>query len=303
VPATSTSATHAVGVRTTTLWRTPESPRPLDAPMLGADPDPRAWAAAQDRAARLALDGVADTQLLLGEPVEVVEERAGWARVVAPWQPSEQDPRGYPGWVPSAHLTTPPAASDEEAVVLVDTAILRQAPGGTPVLDDVSYATVLPVAGQSDGSALVHLPGGGQAWLDGASCLVRKSGRDATVDATAVLDEARRFVGLDYLWSGMCVFGLDCSGLVHISFRALGLVVPRDAKDQAVAASSVPLDEVEAGDLLFFAKPGEEIHHVAFATGAKDVILHAPGTGNPVEEAPLSDRRKSTLTSAGRLTG
>ncbi|MBM7787611.1 C40 family peptidase [Tenggerimyces flavus] len=299
MPPTTTSATHAVGVRTTTLWRTPESPRPIDAPILAADP--RGWAAAQDREARLGLDGIADTQLLLGEPVELLEERDGWARVVVPWQPSGADPRGYPGWVPLAHLTTPPAASVEEAVVVESTAVLRRTPGGPPVLDDVSYATILPVASQADGAALVHLPGGGQAWLD-EGFLVRKASRQLPVDASAVLEQARRFVGLDYLWSGMCAFGLDCSGLVHISFRALGRVVPRDAKDQADFAEPVPLDEVQAGDLFFFAKPGKEISHVGFATGAESVILHAPGTGNPVEEAPMSGRRKQTLTSAGRLT-
>jgi hypothetical protein len=64
----------------------------------------------------------------------------------------------------------------------------------------------------------------------------------------------------------------------------------------------VSLDETEAGDLLFFAKPGKQISHVAFATGTDGVILHAPGTGNPVEEAPISDRRKASLTAAGRLT-
>lgn len=301
MPPTTTSATHAVGVRTTTVWRAPESPRPVDAPILAADPDPRGWALAQDNAARLALNGIADTQLLYGEPVSLLEERWGWGRVVAPWQPSEADPRGYPGWVPLAHLTSPPAASDEEAVVLSSTTVLRETPGGAPVLDDVSYATILPVASQADGSALVHLPGGGQAWLDDGF-LVRKASRHLPVEAGAVLEQARRFVGLDYLWCGMCAFGLDCSGLVHISFRALGRVVPRDAKDQADFADPVPLDEVRAGDLLFFAKPGKEISHVGFATGVDGGILHAPGTGHPVEEAPMSDRRKETLTSAGRLT-
>jgi hypothetical protein len=301
----SATSTYAIGVRATTLWRSPEAPRPLDAPMLAADPDPRGWAAAQDREARLQLDGIADTQLLLGEPVELVEERDGWARVVAPWQPSQQDPRGYPGWVPRSHLTSPPSPSDEEAVVLSVTTVLRRAPGGEPAVDDVSFATILPVAGQangSDSSVLVHLPGGGQAWVDASDCQVRKARRDSPVDGHAVLDRARLFVGLGYLWGGMCAFGLDCSGLVHIAFRALGRVVPRDAKDQAPVAAPVPLDETEAGDLLFFAKPGQDIHHVAFATGVDGVILHAPGTGNPVEEAPLSDGRQATLTSAGRLT-
>ena len=37
---------------------------------------------------RLGLHGRTLTQLLVGEPVEVLEERDGWARVVAPWQDS-----------------------------------------------------------------------------------------------------------------------------------------------------------------------------------------------------------------------
>ncbi|MEP9384161.1 C40 family peptidase [Nocardioides sp. KR10-350] len=50
------------------------------------------------------------TQLLPGEPVEVVESRDGWTRVVATEQPSSQDERGYPGWVPTEALTEAAAA-------------------------------------------------------------------------------------------------------------------------------------------------------------------------------------------------
>lgn len=47
---------------------------------------------------RLDLHGRTETQLLRGEPVAVVDEAAaGWVRIVAPWQPSGKDARGYPG--------------------------------------------------------------------------------------------------------------------------------------------------------------------------------------------------------------
>lgn len=51
-------------------------------------------------------DGEQVTQLLPGEPVLVRETGEEWTRVVAPWQPSSQNPVGYPGWVRSDHLGT-----------------------------------------------------------------------------------------------------------------------------------------------------------------------------------------------------
>jgi cell wall-associated NlpC family hydrolase len=109
------TATHTVTVPVTTLWIGPGSPRPVDAPITRDRPDAVAWLAALDEHAdddqsgdgRLGLHGRVESQLLEGEPVAVVGSDATgrWARVVAPWQHSPKDERGYPGWVPAAHLS------------------------------------------------------------------------------------------------------------------------------------------------------------------------------------------------------
>jgi len=106
--------THLVQVPVTTVWSAPDSPRPVDEPIVRDVPDAREWLAALDANAgddesgngRLGLHGRVETQLLEDEPVTVVAtDRSGsWAQVVAPWQLSPKDERGYPGWVPVAHL-------------------------------------------------------------------------------------------------------------------------------------------------------------------------------------------------------
>ena len=131
------TATHLVRVPVTTVWSSPESPRPVDAPVVADEPDVAAWLAALDANAaddesgdgRLGLHGRVESQLLAGEPVVVTEtdESGTWSHVVAPWQLSPKDDRGYPGWVPSAHLT--PAADD------------RSCEGPTPRLDASAAAT------------------------------------------------------------------------------------------------------------------------------------------------------------------
>jgi gamma-D-glutamyl-L-lysine dipeptidyl-peptidase len=89
-----------------TAWTSPHAPRPVDAPAVADRPDLPGWLQAMDPAARLGLHGRTLTQLLHGEPVEHAEDGPpGWVRVVAPWQPCPDDPRGYPGWVRSAHLS------------------------------------------------------------------------------------------------------------------------------------------------------------------------------------------------------
>lgn len=291
----------AVSVTATALWVDPEAPRDVDRPILADVPDPDAWQAGLDYDARVAVNGLVDSQLLLGEPVLVEEERGEWVRVVAPWQPSDKDPRGYPGWVRRAHLAEPAPTSESEAVVAVRETTVTPLDGGCSVT--ASYASILSVRETDQDAVLVDLPGRGVARLDRSACVLGAVDRDRAVDPDTVYATARGFADLDYLWAGLSTYGLDCSGLAHLSFRALGKVVPRDAHDQANAAAPVPVDQSRAGDLLFFAHPGKGIHHVGFATGVAGEVLHAPRTGRQVIVEPMDDDRRATLLpTAGRLT-
>ena len=248
------SSRRYVIVPVTTLWSSPTSPRDVDAAAVAPHPDVVAWLADLDTAAaRLGLHGRALTQLELDEPVEIIDDADDadnpdnrWLQVVAPMQPSALDPRGYPGWLPAAHVST-------------------QVPDRAPI--SVSS---------------VSLEGG--------------RGAEAFVAA------ARKHLGLAYLWGGMCDWALDCSGLVHLSLRRLGVVFPRDADDQYDACEHIAATDARPGDLYFFAHEGERPHHVGIVTGPSR-MLHAPETGSVIVEEALTPARQNSLVGAGRVPG
>jgi gamma-D-glutamyl-L-lysine dipeptidyl-peptidase len=85
-----------------------------------------------------------------------------------------------------------------------------------------------------------------------------------------VLSEARAYMGAPYEWGGMTERGIDCSGLVHMAFRRLGVLVPRDSWQQEEAGEEVAEAELRPGDLVCYDG------HIAFWLG-QGRILHASG--------------------------
>jgi cell wall-associated NlpC family hydrolase len=297
----------AVTVPVATVWTSPEAPRDIDEAAVRDRPDAAAWADSMGAELRLGLHGRTETQLLMGETVQVLEQRDGWSHVAATAQRSTRDGRGYPGWVRTAHLGEP-VGRGEVATVSVGT---RTAPcrveGEASVV--LSFATRLCLEAITDETVTVALPGGRLGMLERST--VRLPDPAGTPSRDAVLDAARQFLGVRYLWGGTSAWGLDCSGLVHLCWRSQGVLLPRDAHDQAAShddVAPVPLDEVRPGDLYFFARPGERIYHVGLVTRpvAADGtrwMLHAPEGGELIEEAPLAPHRVETLVSAGRVLG
>jgi gamma-D-glutamyl-L-lysine dipeptidyl-peptidase len=108
--------------------------------------------------------------------------------------------------------------------------------------------------------------------------------------AASPLQHARTLLGAPYLWGGLTARGVDCSGLVHLSYRATGRLVPRDADQQE--AAGIPVELPEPGDLISYGDAGGA-DHIAFWLG-DGRILHASGRDGirrVVEEAEPRELR------------
>jgi cell wall-associated NlpC family hydrolase len=109
-----------------------------------------------------------------------------------------------------------------------------------------------------------------------------------TTALDVVLRAAMSRRGLPYVYGGSGPATFDCSGLVQWSFAQAGITMPRVAADQALAGPSVPVSQLQPGDLLFYhtdpTAPGY-ISHVGMYLG-NGWMIQAPQPGMDVEVIP-----------------
>jgi hypothetical protein len=97
------------------------------------------------------------------------------------------------------------------------------------------------------------------------------------VPVPALISTALRFRGVPYRNGGSDPSGFDCSGFVQYVFGQLGTLLPREVREQYQLGRSVDLDDVQAGDLIFFETVGRGASHVGMAIGGGEFV-HAPSS-------------------------
>lgn len=97
-------------------------------------------------------------------------------------------------------------------------------------------------------------------------------------DRIKPLDElALQYLNAPYLWGGKTFFGIDCSGFTQMVFKQLGVMLPRDAYQQAELGETIAfVEECKLGDLAFFDNENGKITHVGLMLN-KHQIIHASG--------------------------
>ena len=113
---------------------------------------------------------------------------------------------------------------------------------------------------------------------------------ESTGSATGqeIVDYAKRYLGVSYVYGGSSPSGFDCSGLVYYCYRHFGYRINRTAAGLSYNGASVSSSNLQIGDVILFTDPsGSYIGHCGIYVGGGNFI-HAPHTGDVVKVSSLS---------------
>lgn len=262
----------------------------LALPLSGQEEDARRWAVVEfsTNFMREEPDYAAENgdQTLMGTVVEIIGERGYWRHIVSP--------EPYSAWVNEMGLVE---MSQEEVNDYIDclkyictadfTHIYAEPSTESERISDFVMGGLVRSLFNGKGKPMKSgkflacmLPSGKCGWVlksDVEDFDSWVAGREMTSEA--IINTAFNFLGVPYMWGGTSIKHVDCSGLVRSVFYMNGILLPRNASQQARAGVPVSMDELEPGDLLFFGTPAdgteqERISHVGIYMG-DGVYIHA----------------------------
>jgi len=245
------------------------------------------------------LDADVVSQAIYGVTVTALDEKEGWARI--------QTPDSYQGWTQAADLKkveSPYAASGRVAHVIGlsanvyrETSVTKHAPVITvPFETRLEVLSEKPVEGER--WLQVRLPDGRTAWVQMGDVTLEPK----KLSIAEAIELAKKFIGVTYTWGGTSSFGYDCSGFMQMLMRQRGILMPRDADDQAAWSGVVPVkrEELQPGDLLYFGSSDKRITHTGMYIG-NGQFIHDTTSGHPsVQISDLNEPKWSKLLVAAR---
>ena len=84
----------------------------------------------------------------------------------------------------------------------------------------------------------------------------------------AIINTAKSYIGVPYLWGGTTPKGFDCSGFAQFVFAKNGITLQRVSEDQAKNGNAVSYSNLQPGDLMFFSmNENGDVSHVGIYLG------------------------------------
>ncbi|KRN80516.1 NlpC/P60 family protein [Ligilactobacillus acidipiscis] len=278
-----------VKVPVTNLWRSKDKIRPIDQKILAGNAKDWSTEMSDQETIQLCDDNMIDSQLLFNDKVILEEQDGEWSKVIAVDQPTHQNSKGYPGWVPTASLTS--ASAEQENAVTSVTICVKS----TPLYDEqhsplteLTLGTKLEKLTADNCKVKVATPLG-IGFVDRKATQIPEElvGKN---DGETMVNISRQFLGMRYIWGGISSYGYDCSGLAYGLHRVIGVTIPRDADDQQLSGAPIEVDAIRPGDLIFFAyEHGTgSVHHVGMYIGNGEMI-ESRTPGKKVDIAKLTE--------------
>jgi probable lipoprotein NlpC len=129
-----------------------------------------------------------------------------------------------------------------------------------------------------------------------------------TTDVETVITTARTFLGTPYKYGGTTRSGMDCSGLLLNSFKAVNVNLPRSSEAQSKVGKEIKkMNDLEPGDLVFFAtgKSKVVVTHVGLVTDVKSrdniKFIHSSSSLGVVETNLYADYYLKRFRGARRV--
>ncbi len=219
------------------------------------------------------------SQVLMGTPVKILAEKEDWLQV--------QTPDMYIGWMnrgaivskTEAEMTTWKQGKRYIFNRINGVALTSPGKNAQPV-SDLVLCDMFELVSEIKGYLQVRLPDGRKAFVKKTDCISFQEWTNQPVDVPSVLSVARQMMGVPYFWGGTSSKATDCSGLTKTSYYSQGVILTRDASQQARYGSHPDFTDyrnLQPGDLIFFGNSPQRVTHVALCLG-NGTFIHASGS-------------------------